>query len=152
MISRNGIRPSLYWLLIVLVVYPFGCSPGRIKGDIRIVRVNIERSSLQIEACARNRGTASHRFAVGCSLQRKDYSWLDIPFQLHEIEPEQSVAVEFNLDSIDMNDFFIVRVAIWKSVNSDGTLNTRFAMDERPLPRGDGIALTITPLLRAVSK
>ncbi len=103
----------------------------KVDGKIRIESVATGRRSIQIKAIAENTGTVKHKFPVGCSLQRKNGSWYDIPYQIHKLEKGERRIVVFRADDINVRVFALVRVAIWHRERPDGLLETRYDMDER---------------------
>lgn len=103
------------------------------SASIRITSVEKTASSAVIATTVKNTGSSQHEFPVGCSLQRRDGSWLDVPYKLQPLAAGQSAVVVFRAEGERMDAFVLVRVAIWRAEKSDGTLDTRLDMDERSL-------------------
>jgi len=105
----------------------------KVDGKIRIESITTGRKSIQIKAIAENTGTVKHKFPVGCSLQRKNGSWYDIPYQIYKLEKGERRRVVFRANDINLRVFALVRVAIWHGERPDGLLETRYDMDERSI-------------------
>ncbi|MCP3964590.1 MAG: hypothetical protein GY719_42720 [bacterium] len=124
----------LFTTLALLMAAPSSSARG-VDGSIRIKTVDVGQDSIKIVTVAKNTGDRNHEFPVGCSLQRRNGSWYDIRFQLHELDKAEEKEVVFQARRINVKEFVLVRVAIWDRARSDGLLDTRYDMDERPIPR-----------------
>ena len=108
-------------------------SGGQVKGAIQIKSISMRSSSIKIEVVIKNTGDVRHRFPVGCSLQRTNRSWFDLPYQVYTLSPGKTGSLVFEGENISIRSFYLVRVAIWYGERSDGRLKNRLDMDEKKL-------------------
>lgn len=106
---------------------------GQVRGTIRIKSISTGSSSIRIEVFVKNTGNVRHRFPIGCSLQRRNKSWFDVPYKVYTLSPGETGVLVFQAKNISVQSFYLVRVAIWYGERSDGRLKNRLGMDERRL-------------------
>ena len=123
-----------YVFLIVIFFFSLSvCKGQKIEGKIQIQSVSVLQRSIKIIILAENTGTTKHEFPIGCSLQKDDGSWYDLPYQMHLIEKNEKKVAEFVADNINLREYTLVRAAIWDRERSDGLLETMYDMDERTI-------------------
>lgn len=124
-----GIFSIFLFMLIISQV-----KASDVNGFIKIENVIIKNGVVKIQSVIKNTGSVTHKFPVGCSILKKDEQWIDIPFQIHELKPNQEMKVYFEKEIKEINELVLVRAAIWDHAKEDGLLDTRYAFDEKSIP------------------
>ncbi len=127
--TRYGFRLLVGFSLLLMLT---SCK-GKVAGTVDISAVSFQGTEITVNVQASNTGGGAHKFPIGCSVQRADGSWDDIPYQVQDIAAGGSTSLVFKKSVGEKSKFRLVRVSIWQKEKGNGQLDGRLGNAERPV-------------------